>query len=97
MGGGMRTMVENTTIFFLLFHLICYIRPSFSLSLQILVVTQVQGHIAGSSLPSPLRFLPSLNFYREKSSALSSLVGSRRFVPTHARHSQQLILFYFCK
>ena len=33
-------------------------------------------------------------FYREKNSALSSLVDSRRIVPTHARHSQQLILFF---
>ena len=34
----------------------------------------------------------ALHFYREKISALSSLVDSRRIVLTHARRSQQLIL-----
>ena len=35
------------------------------------------------------------SFYLEKISALSSLVDSRRIVLTHARRSQQLILFLF--
>ena len=43
----------------------------------------------------------ALHFYREKISALSSLVDSRRIVLTHAtninRRFQQLILFLFCK
>ena len=41
------------------------------------------------SLPTPVR---ALHFYREKTSALSSLVDSRRIVLTHARRSRQLIL-----
>ena len=38
-----------------------------------------------------------LAFFREKISALSSLVDSHRIVVTHARRSQQLILFFSCK
>ena len=63
-------------------------------SLSLLVVTQIRGHIAGFPPPYPLRFVPCI-FYREKISALSSLVDSRRIVLTHARRSQQLILFFF--
>ena len=75
--------------FFLFPSPFTYLRSSFSRSL--LVVTQIRGHIAGSSppLPATVRDLP---FYREKISALASLVDSRRIVPTHAaRRSQQLI------
>ena len=63
-------------------------------SLSLLVVTQIRGHIVGSSphLPTTVR---ALHFYREKISAVSSLVDSRRIVLTHARLSQQLILFLF--
>ena len=64
--------------------------PFFSLSL--LVVTQIRGHMAGSSPPLPTT-VRALHFYREKISALSSLVESRRIVLIHARRSQQLILF----
>ena len=62
--------------------------------LSLLVATQIRGHIAGSSplLPTTVR---ALHFYREKISALSSLVDSRRIVLTHARRSQQLILLSF--
>ena len=35
----------------------------------------------------------ALPFYREKMSALSSLVDSRRIASTHARLSQQLVFF----
>ena len=59
-----------------------------------LVVAQFRGHIAGPSprLPTTVR---ALHFYREKISAIFSIVGSRRIVLTHARRSQQLILFLF--
>ena len=43
--------------------------------------------------PLPTR-VRALHFYRENISALSSLVDSRRIVPTHARPSQQLIPFF---
>ena len=56
------------------------------------VVTQIRGHIAGSSSPLPPT-VRVLHFYREKISALSSLVDSRRIVLTHARRSQRLLLF----
>ena len=63
-------------------------------SLPPLVVTQIRGHIAGSSLP--LRTTArALHSYREKRSALASLVDSRRIVLTHARRRQQLILPLF--
>ena len=69
------------------------------LSCSLPVVTQIRGHRAGPSPPSPLllRYAPS--FYRETNPPSSSLVDSRRIVPTHAaRRSQQLILFlHFCK
>ena len=52
----------------------------------LLVVTQIRGHIAGSSAPLPPT-VRALHFYREKISALSSLVDSRRIVLTHARRS----------
>ena len=58
--------------FFLFFHPIYYLRPSI-LSLSLLVVTQIRGHIAGSSPPLPTT-VRALHFYREKISALSSLV-----------------------
>ena len=41
-----------------------------------------QGHIAGSSPPSPLRFI-ALHLYREKISALPSLADSRRIDATN--------------
>ena len=44
-----------------------------------------------SPLPSTVR---ALNFYREKISALSSLVDSHRIVPAHATISQQLVHAY---
>ena len=47
-----------------------------------------------SPLPTTVR---ALHFYLENLSALCSLVDSRRIVRTHARRSQQLILFYFRK
>ena len=81
-------------IYILYFQSICYLRPSFSPSL--LVVTQIGDHIADSSSPLPTT-VRAFHFYREKISALSSLVDSRRIVLTHVRRSQQLILFYFCK
>ena len=64
------------------------------------VVTQIRGHIAGSSPPpSPLqlslRTVRALHFCREEISALSSLVDSRRIVLTHARRSQQLLFMPF--
>ena len=75
------------------FHPIYYLRPSI---LSLLVVTQIRGHIAGSSPPLPTT-VRGLHFCREKISALSSLVDSRRIVLTHARRSQQLSLFFYIR
>ena len=87
-------LVIRHDFFFFFFHPIYYLRPSI---LSLLVVTQIRGHIAGSSPPLPTTVL-ALHFYPEKISALSSLVDPRRIVLTHARRSQQLILFFhFCK
>ena len=44
-----------------------------------------------SPLPTMVR---ALHFYREKISALPALVDSRRIVPTHARRSKQLAVFF---
>ena len=88
---AVRSSRLNYFLFFFsfFFHPIYYLRPSI---LSLLVVTQIRGHIAGSSLPLP-NTVSALHFYRENISALSSLVDSRRIVLTHARRSQQLILF----
>ena len=82
-----------SSFLFYFFHPIyeCYPRPSFSVSP--LVVTQIRGHIAGSSRPLPTT-VRALHFYREKISAVSSLVDSRRIVLIHARRSQQLLTFF---
>ena len=77
-------------------HPIYYLRPSI---LFLLVVNKIRGHIAGSSAPLPTT-VRALHFFREKTSALSSLVDSRRIVLTHARRSQPFILLFiylFCK
>ena len=83
--------------FLILFSFFFFSSPLLSspFSLCLLVVTQIRGHIAASSSPLPTT-VRALHFYRKKISALSSLVDSRRIVPTHARRSQQLILS-FCK
>ena len=44
-------------LFNLLFHAIYFLRASSS-SLLFIVVTQIRGHIAGSSPPSPLHYVP---------------------------------------
>ena len=76
-------------LFFFPSHLLS--SPFFSLSL--LVVTQIRCHIAGSSPPLPTT-VRALHFYREKISALSSPSSTRvQLCFTHARRSQQLILF----
>ena len=64
------------------------------LFLSLLVVTQIRGHIAGSSPPIPTT-VRALHFYRDNTSALSSRVDSHRIVLTHARRSQQLILILY--
>ena len=70
---------------------------SLSLLLILIVVTQIRGHIAGSSPPLPTT-VRALHFLSREDFS-SSLVDSRRIVLTHARRSQQLILlfFFFCK
>ena len=50
------------------FHPIHYLRPSI---ISLLVVTQIQGHIAGFSSPLPTK-VRALHFSREKISALPS-------------------------
>ena len=83
---------------YLLFFFPSHLLSSPFYSPSLLVVTQIRGHIAGSSPPLPTTVRALQFFYREKISALSSLVASRRIVLTHARRSQQLlILFYFGK
>ena len=84
--------VSCTFFLFFLFFFPSYLLSSRFCSLFLLVVTQIRGHMTGSSpLPTTVR---ALHFYREKISALASLVDSRRIVLTHARRSQQLILFF---
>ena len=81
-----------TEYFFCFFPSHLFSSPFFSL--LSIVVTQIRGHIAGSSPPLPTT-VRALHFYREKISARCSLVDSRRIVLTHARRSQQLIIFSF--
>ena len=65
----------------------------FALLFSLPPITQIRGRIASSFPPLPTT-VRSLHFYREKNPALSSLVDSHRIVLTHARRSQQLILFF---
>ena len=60
----------------------CFFTPFIILGLlflSLLVVTRIRGHIAGSSPPPPTT-VRALHFHREKISALSSFVDSRRIV-----------------
>ena len=52
--------VRTAFFFFFFFNPIYYLQPSFSLSLP--VVTQIRGHIAGSSPPLPTTVLVPLIF-----------------------------------
>ena len=63
------------------FHPISYLRPNFSPSLLVIVVTQIRGHIAGSSPPIPTT-VRALHFYREKISGLPSLTRVEMCLPT---------------
>ena len=58
----------------------------------VIVVTQIRGHIAGSSPPT--RYGSCLAFLSREDFS-SSLVDLRRTALTHARPQQLLILFYF--
>ena len=78
--------------FILIFHPIYYLRPSF---LSLLVATQIRGHIAGSSPPSPVRFVPCV-FYREKTQpCLSSSILVKLRLPTLRRLSAVASFFNF--
>lgn len=66
----------------------------FSLSLSLIVVTQIRGQIAGSFPLFPLLCV-ALDIYRIKTSAHFPLVDSRRNSPTHARTSQHLLPLSF--
>ena len=80
---------KATSLF--VFHPICY--PCISLALPPSRITQIRGRIAGSPPPFPL--LHTSNFHRENP-AFSSLLDSRRIVPTHAaRRSQQSVDPFF--
>ena len=50
----------------------------------LIVVTQLRGHIAGSFFPLSTSVRALAFFYHQKTSALFSLVDSRRVVPAHA-------------
>ena len=63
----------------MIFRPIYYLRPYFSLSLSLIVVIQIRGHIAGSPHPLPTT-VRALHFYHDKISALSSRVDSGRIV-----------------
>ena len=72
-----RPRPPGRTFFFPLFSLPSHLFSSPFYYLSLLVVTQIRGHIADSSPPLPTT-ARALHLYREKISALSSLVDSRR-------------------
>ena len=91
--------VHRSTSFYAFFWPSCYHRPSFlSPSYTLTVVTQVRGHIAGGSSPSPPRLVPCI-LSREKNCSfllLSTRVELCLLEPALcALSSQQLILFIF--
>ena len=63
----------------------------FALLFCLLVVTQIQGHAAGSSPPSPRRTVRALHSHRENSSALffPSRLSSTCAYPHYDRRSHQ--------
>ena len=85
-----RILVRTYSFLFPFFHPIGYLRPSF-FSLLLIVVTQIRGHIAGSSSPSTLwpAFLS-----REDFSSFFPRRLALNCVLTHARHSQQLLILF---
>ena len=85
------TKIPGTPVVFFFFP--SHLLSSPFLLFSLLVVTQIRGHIAGSSPPLPTT-VRALHFFREIS-ALSSLVDSRRIELTPAGRSRQLILFLF--
>ena len=89
-------LVVSLCLFLFFLNPIYYLRP-FVLSLLIvtrpsvlslLIVTQIRGHVAGSSPPVPTT-VRALHFYRDKISALSSLVDSRRIMSTSEESLQE--------
>ena len=80
--GRGRQATENCLLFFLFFFSIPVIIFAL-LFLSLLVVTQIRGHMAGSSPPLPTT-VRALHVYRENIRGLSSLVDLRRTVHTHA-------------
>ena len=82
-------------LFFLFWTYLAGANFQFQISVQgATFFSKTRGHIAGCSDPSPLRTVRALHFYREKISALSPLVDSRRIVSTHARRSQHFDVFF---
>ena len=80
--GGRTQKGHSFVVFFS--HPIYYLRPS--TPAPSLVVTQIRGHESRIFFPFPTA-VGALHFYREKCSAFSSLVDSRRIVPTHATYA----------
>ena len=72
-------------------HPIYYLRPSFSLSL--LVVTQIRGHIADASPPSPLGFVPCIFIARRFQLFLPSSTRVQLCLPTVGLFLSELALF----
>ena len=71
--------------------------PSPFLFLPLLLVTHIWGHVAGSSAPSILRFVPFRLFGRRFQLFRPSSTHSRRIVPTHATRSiNGHLSFSFC-
>ena len=73
-----------------------YLRPSFLSSSQSQLI-YIWGHVAGSSPPSPLRFVPFRLFMRRLQLFRPSSTHSRRIVPTRATRSiNGPLSFSFC-
>ena len=90
---GWRCRLESWTYFILFYFSIPLITFALLFSLPPSRNSDPGSHSRLFSPPHTT--VRALLFDREKISALSSLVDSRRIVPTHARRFQQLILFYF--
>ena len=80
-----------------IYYLRC-LRPSVFFFPSLLAVTQIRGHIAGSSPPLPTT-IRVLYFYREETLALpSSTRVEMRLPPTlRGAHSSSSSSFFFCK
>ena len=90
------TSVRSLQPYFLFFFFSSHLLSSPFFSLSLLVVTQIRGHIAGSSPSSPLRFVPFIFIARRLQPFFPSSTRVELRLPTLDALSSSSC-FFFCK